>query len=293
MGIKVKAIERNVAFEKGKQKWAFVMQAELYSQLNATKVIEEAAVRSGLPKAVINAGWSAIGEVIAAWATEGHSVAVPGLGSLRFGLNSTAVEDVNKVSANLSTREATEVRKLLDTDEGPRADTSLEGLARLRPVFAAKGSVTAGNSSQMSDGAGALLVVSEEVLKRYNLTPIARYEGFAVRGVPPEIMGIGPKEAIPAVLKSSGKSLADMKWIELNEAFAAQSLAVIRDLDLDTSIVNPNGGAIALGHPLGATGAIRAATAIHGLRERGEKGYAMVTMCIGTGMGAAGLIEVL
>ena len=163
----------------------------------------------------------------------------------------------------------------------------------MRPVFAAKGSVTAGNSSQMSDGAGALLVCSEEAIKRYGFTPLARYDGFAVRGVPPEIMGIGPKEAIPAVLKSSGRTLADIKWMELNEAFAAQALAVIRDLDLDTNIVNPNGGAIALGHPLGATGAIRAATVIHGMRERGETGYGMVTMCIGTGMGAAGLIEVL
>ncbi|MEI6548556.1 MAG: acetyl-CoA C-acyltransferase, partial [Burkholderiales bacterium] len=175
-------------------------------------------------------------------------------------------------------------------DEGPRADTSLEGLARLRPVFAAKGSVTAGNSSQMSDGAGALIVVSERILKQFNLTPLARFVSFSVRGVPPEIMGIGPKEAIPAALKTAGLKQDDIGWIELNEAFAAQSLAVIRDLGLDAARVNPMGGAIALGHPLGATGAIRAATVVHALRRRNLK-YGMVTMCVGTGMGAAGILE--
>jgi acetyl-CoA acyltransferase len=175
-------------------------------------------------------------------------------------------------------------------DEGPRKDTSLAGLGKLRPVFAAKGSVTAGNSSQTSDGSGALLVVSEQVLKECNLTPLARFVSFAVRGVPPEIMGIGPKEAIPAALKAAGLTLQDMDWIELNEAFAAQALAVIGDLGLDPAKVNPLGGAIALGHPLGATGAIRAATVVHGLRRRKLR-YGMITMCVGTGMGAAGIIE--
>lgn len=183
----------------------------------------------------------------------------------------------------VKTREVTQ-------DEGPRADTTLEGLAKLKTVFANKGSVTAGTSSQMSDGAGALLVVSEKVLKQFNLTPLARFVSFAVRGVPPEIMGIGPKEAIPAALKNAGLTLADLDWIELNEAFAAQALAVSRDLGLDMSKVNPLGGAIALGYPLGATGAIRAATVVHGLRRRNQK-YGMVTMCVGTGMGAAGIIE--
>lgn len=217
------------------------------------------------------------------------------LNAIKNGLFKAEISPLTVVTRtpDLIGREVKEVSKVYDTDEGPRPDTSLEGLAKLRTVFAAKGTVTAGNSSQTSDGAGAVLVVSEEVLKRYNLTPIARYVGFQIRGVPPEYMGIGPKEAIPAVLKSSGLSLNDLKWIELNEAFAAQSLAVIRELNLDTSIVNPNGGAIALGHPLGATGAIRTATLIHGMRNRGQKGYGMVTMCIGTGMGAAGIIEVL
>jgi acetyl-CoA acyltransferase len=175
-------------------------------------------------------------------------------------------------------------------DEGPRADTSLEALAKLRPAFAAKGSVTAGNSSQISDGAGALLVVSERALKEHGLTPLARFVSFAVKGVPPEIMGIGPKEAIPHALKLAGLKLDQIGWIELNEAFAAQSLAVIRDLGLNPDIVNPLGGAIALGHPLGATGAIRAATVIHGLRRR-KLDYGMLTMCVGTGMGAAGIFE--
>ncbi|ACR30133.1 acetyl-CoA C-acyltransferase [Burkholderia glumae] len=191
---------------------------------------------------------------------------------------------------NLATGEIDVKRREIKLDEGPRADTSPEGLAKLRAVFANKGSVTAGNSSQTSDGAGALLVVSEKVLKEFNLTPLARFVSFAVRGVPPEIMGIGPKEAIPAALKAAGLKQDDLDWIELNEAFAAQSLAVIRDLGLDPAKVNPLGGAIALGHPLGATGAIRAATVVHGLRRRNLK-YGMVTMCVGTGMGAAGIFE--
>ncbi len=180
----------------------------------------------------------------------------------------------------------------VDTDEGPRPGSSEEVLNRLRPVFRMGGSVTAGNSSQMSDGAGALLLVNEDVLKRDNLTPIAMFHGFSVAGVPPEIMGIGPIKAIPKVLSLTGIKQDDLDWIELNEAFAAQSLAVIGELGLNPDKVNPNGGAIALGHPLGATGACRAATAIHGLRRTGGK-YGMVTMCIGTGMGAAGIIEAL
>ena len=179
---------------------------------------------------------------------------------------------------------------LLRNDEGPRADTSAEGLARLRPVFRNGGSVTAGNSSQMSDGAGAVLLASEAALKRYGLTPLARFVGFSVAGVKPEIMGIGPKEAIPKALAQAGLDRDQMDWIELNEAFAAQALAVIRDLGLDPDKVNPLGGAIALGHPLGATGAVRVATLVHGLRRRQLK-HGMVTMCIGTGMGAAGIFE--
>ena len=157
-------------------------------------------------------------------------------------------------------------------------------------MFAAKGSVTAGNSSQTSDGAGALLLVSETILKRFNLTPLARFASFAVRGVAPEVMGIGPKEAIPIALRHAGITQDQLERIELNEAFAAQALAVIRELGLDPERVNPVGGAIALGHPLGATGAIRAAQLIHGLRHHQQR-WGMVTMCVGSGMGAAGVFE--
>jgi acetyl-CoA acyltransferase len=193
---------------------------------------------------------------------------------------------------DLASRDVKITRRVAAQDEGPRADTSPEALAKLKTVFAQKGSVTAGNSSQMSDGAGAVLLCSEAALKRYNLTPIGRFVGYTVAGVPPEIMGIGPKEAIPRALKLAGLNLDDMGWIELNEAFAAQSLAVINDVGLDPARVNPLGGAIALGHPLGATGAIRTATLLHGLRRRKLK-YGMVTMCIGTGMGAAGIFEAM
>ena len=191
---------------------------------------------------------------------------------------------------DLASGDVVEVRRRVELDEGPRPDTSMEALARLKPAFAARGSVTAGNSSQISDGAGALLLMSERGLKTHGLTPLARFVTFAVRGVPPEIMGIGPKEAIPRALKHAGLALDRIGWIELNEAFAAQSLAVIRDLGLNPDIVNPMGGAIALGHPLGATGAIRAATVVHGIRRR-KLDYGMLTMCVGTGMGAAGIFE--
>jgi acetyl-CoA acyltransferase len=186
-------------------------------------------------------------------------------------------------------------KTLIDTDEGPRPDSTIEGLAKLRPVFRNGqfgGSVTAGNSSQMSDGAGAVLLASAQAIKDYGLTPLARFVSFAVAGVRPEVMGIGPIAAIPKALKQAGLTKDQIDWIELNEAFAAQALAVIRDSGLDPSKVNPLGGAIALGHPLGATGAVRTATIVHGLRRREQK-YGLVTMCIGTGMGAAGVFEAL
>jgi acetyl-CoA acyltransferase len=193
---------------------------------------------------------------------------------------------------DLSNRRIVDDARKIENDEGPRRDSSMESLAKLKPVFRMGGSVTAANSSQMSDGAGCVLLASAQALKDYNLTPLARFVGFAVAGVPPEIMGIGPKEAIPKVCRQTGIAQQDLEWIELNEAFAAQSLAVIKDLGLDPSRINPLGGAIALGHPLGATGAIRVATLVHGMRRRKQK-YGMVTMCIGTGMGAAGIFEAL
>ncbi len=191
---------------------------------------------------------------------------------------------------DLDKRDVRIVRKTIKQDEGPRADTTLEALGGLKTVFRAGGSVTAGNSSQMSDGAGAVLLASEKAIKEFDLTPLARFVSFAVAGVKPDIMGIGPIAAIPKALKQAGLSKDDLDWIELNEAFAAQALAVIQDLGLDASKINPLGGAIALGHPLGATGAIRVATLLHGLKRRQQK-YGMVTMCIGTGMGAAGIFE--
>jgi acetyl-CoA acyltransferase len=191
---------------------------------------------------------------------------------------------------DLASGEIRQRERTVDTDEGPRADAALEKLGKLKPVFHARGSVTAGNSSQMSDGAGAMLLVSERVLKEHNLQPLARFVSYAVAGVAPEIMGIGPIAAIPRALALAGIGQDDLDWIELNEAFAAQSLAVIQELGLNPDKVNPQGGAIALGHPLGATGAIRIATLTHGLRRTGGK-YGMVSMCIGTGMGAAGIIE--
>jgi acetyl-CoA acyltransferase len=196
---------------------------------------------------------------------------------------------------DLATGGITTDGRVISQDEGPRPGSTPEVLGKLKPVFRNGqfgGTVTAGNSSQMSDGAGAVLIASEKAVKEYNLQPLARFVGYAVAGVPPEVMGIGPKEAIPLALKRTGISRDQLDWIELNEAFAAQALAVMKDLELDPAKVNPLGGAIALGHPLGATGAVRVATLVHGLRRHKQK-YGMVTMCIGTGMGAAGIFEAL
>jgi len=179
-----------------------------------------------------------------------------------------------------------------DKDEGPRKGTSVEALARLRPVFAQSGSVTAGNSSQTSDGAAFVMVASEEMVKRHNLKPIARMVSYATAGVDPSIMGIGPVKAIPLALKQAGLKLSDIDLIELNEAFASQSLAVIRELDLNPEILNVNGGAISLGHPLGCTGAKLSVQIFNELKRRNKK-YGMVTMCVGTGQGAAGIFEML
>ena len=179
---------------------------------------------------------------------------------------------------------------VFQVDEGPRPDTSMEALARLKPVFRVNGTVTAGNASQMSDGAAATVVMSESRVRELDIEPLGRLLGFAVAGVPPDIMGIGPVEAIPKVLKQVGLTLNDIGLIELNEAFAAQSLAVIRKLGLDEDIVNVNGGAIALGHPLGCTGAKLTATLLHEMKRRGIR-YGICSMCIGGGMGAAGVFE--
>jgi len=243
----------------------------------------------GLTAEKVAAQWKVSREAQDAFALASHEKAFKAIAAGQFKDEITPVE-VFARTPNLATGEIDVKGRFVDIDEGPRKDTSLEGLAKLKAVFAAKGSVTAGNSSQTSDGAGALILVSERALKQFNLTPLARFVSYAVKGVPPEIMGIGPIEAIPAALKAAGLKLDDLGWIELNEAFAAQSLAVIESVGLDPSKVNPMGGAIALGHPLGATGAIRSATVVHALRRHNLK-YGMVTMCVGTGQGAAGIFE--
>ena len=199
--------------------------------------------------------------------------------------------DIEEVYVDDNGKKATRTYTV-DRDEGPRADTSLEALAKLRPVFANNGSVTAGNSSQTSDGAAVLLMMTEDMVKKHNLTPIARLVSYATAGVPPKIMGIGPVAAIPKALDQAGLKLKDIEQIELNEAFAAQSLAVIRELDIDPTLVNVNGGAIALGHPLGCTGTKLSVQLFDEMKKRKQK-FGMVTMCVGTGQGAAGIYELI
>ena len=243
----------------------------------------------GLTAEKVAAQWKVSREDQDAFALASHQKALAAQAAGEFAGEIVPVEVVSRLP-DLASGGVSVSTRTVSLDEGARPDTSLEGLARLKPVFAAKGSVTAGNSSQTSDGAGALILASEKACRQFDLKPLARFVGFAARGVAPEIMGIGPIESIPAVLKSAGLTLDDMGWIELNEAFAAQALAVIRTCGLDPARVNPMGGAIALGHPLGATGAIRAATVVHALQRRQLK-YGMVTMCVGMGQGAAGILE--
>ena len=243
----------------------------------------------GLTAEKVAQQWKVSREAQDQFALDSHLKAIASQQRGDFDAETTPFEIIER-TPNLATGQIDISRRTVNRDEGARADANLAALAKLRPVFSAKGSVTAGNSSQTSDGAGALILVSEKILKQFNLTPLARFVSFAVRGVPPEIMGIGPKEAIPAALKAGGLTQDQIDWIELNEAFAAQAIAVIQDLGLDPAKVNPMGGAIALGHPLGATGAIRSATVIHAM-QRNKLKYGMVTMCVGTGMGAAGIFE--
>lgn len=238
--------------------------------------------------------WKVSREDQDAFALASHQKAIAAIQAGEFKSEITPYEVISRIP-DLAGNTVRMKKALVEIDEGPRPDSSIEGLAKLKPVFRNGqfgGSVTAGNSSQMSDGAGAVLLASAQAIKDYGLTPLARFVSFSVAGVRPEVMGIGPIAAIPKALKQAGLTKDQLDWIELNEAFAAQALAVIRDSGLDPSKVNPLGGAIALGHPLGATGAVRTATIVHGLRRRQQK-YGMVTMCIGTGMGAAGIFESL
>ena len=243
----------------------------------------------GLTAEKVAQQWKVTREAQDAFALESHRRAIAAQQAGEFADEITPIEVTDR-TANLETGEVIAKTRTVSLDEGPRADTTLEGLARLKTVFAARGSVTAGYSSQTSDGAGALILASGAAVKRFGLTPLARFVSFASKGVPPAIMGIGPIEAIPAALRHAGLKAEDIGWYELNEAFAAQSLAVVNTLGLDPAKVNPMGGAIALGHPLGATGAIRSATVVHALRRKNLK-YGMVTMCVGMGQGAAGIFE--
>ena len=223
------------------------------------------------------------------FALASHQRAAAAIAAGRFAEETIPVEIEN---VTIAAGKAKKSRETVTVDDGVRADTTLESLAGLKPAFKVDGSVTAGNSSQMTDGAAAALVVSEDYLKRLGKDPVARFVAFAVRGVPPEIMGIGPIEAIPVALKMAGLKQEDLGLIELNEAFAAQSLAVVRELGLNPEIINVNGGAIALGHPLGCTGAKLTATLLAEMGRRKAR-YGMVSMCIGGGMGAAGIFEKL
>jgi acetyl-CoA acyltransferase len=243
----------------------------------------------GLTAEKVATQWKVSRDAQDAFAVQSHQRALAAMAAGEFANEITPFEITDR-TPNLASGDIKTTTRTISLDEGARPDTSLEGLAKLKTVFAARGSVTAGNSSQTSDGAGALILASEAAVKRFGLTPLARFVSYASRGVPPHIMGIGPIEAIPAALKYAGLKQDDIDWYELNEAFAAQSLAVMNTLSLDPSKVNPMGGAIALGHPLGATGAIRSATVVHALRRKNLK-YGMVTMCVGMGQGAAGIFE--
>jgi acetyl-CoA acyltransferase len=243
----------------------------------------------GLTAEKVAQQWKVSREAQDQFAYQSHMKALAAMRAGEFADEITPVE-VEERRLDLASAKVAVSTRVVQSDEGARPDTTPEGLAKLKTVFAARGSVTAGNSSQTSDGAGALILASETAVRRFGLLPLARFVGYASRGVPPHIMGIGPVEAIPAALKAAGLKQDEIDWIELNEAFAAQSLAVMNTLGLDPARVNPLGGAIALGHPLGATGAIRAATVVHALRRRKLR-YGMVTMCVGMGQGAAGIFE--
>lgn len=289
---RIRTGEADVMIAAGVESMSVVPMMGYHPSLNMSVFRDEnigMAYGMGLTAEKVAQQWKITREAQDEFALESHRRAIAAQQAGEYAAEITPIEIIERFP-DLSTGQINIKTRLVKDDEGARADTNLEALGKLKPVFAAKGSVTAGNSSQTSDGAGALILVSEKILKQHNLTPLARFVSFAVKGVPPEIMGIGPKEAIPAALRNAGLTLDQIDWIELNEAFAAQALAVRQELGLDPTKTNPLGGAIALGHPLGATGAIRAATVIHGLHRRNLK-YGMVTMCVGTGMGAAGIFE--
>ncbi|MFA6303707.1 MAG: acetyl-CoA C-acyltransferase [Legionella sp.] len=284
----------NLAFAGGVESMSMVpLGGNKYTANPAIFANEHVAIAygMGITAEIVAKRWGITREQQDEFAEQSHKKAVAAQARGDFKAEITPIE-ITIRQADLSDLKVVERKKLISDDEGPRADTSYDVISKLRSVFAARGTVTAGNSSQTSDGAGIALLANEQALKDYNLKPMGRLLSYAVAGVPPEIMGIGPIKAIPLALARAGISLSQLDWIELNEAFAAQSLAVIKELNLPMDKVNPLGGAIALGHPLGATGAIRTATLLHGLKRTKGK-YGMVTMCIGTGMGAAAIFEAL
>ena len=290
---RIRVGEAEVMIAAGVESMSMVPMMGNAPSLSPTSVEREGdvgiAYGMGLTAEKVAQQWKVSREAQDEFALQSHLKALAAQKAGYFADEITPIEVTDR-TANLETGESIARTRTVSLDEGARADTSLEGLAKLRTVFAARGSVTAGNSSQTSDGAGALILASESAVKRFGLTPLARFVSYAAKGVPPHIMGIGPIEAIPAALRYAGLKHQDIDWFELNEAFAAQSLAVMNTLGLDASKVNPMGGAIALGHPLGATGAIRSATVVHALKRNKLK-YGMVTMCVGMGQGAAGIFE--
>lgn len=285
----IQAGHADVIVAGGTESMSMVPMSGFYFQPDPGVVADDADlyVSMGITAENIAEKWGITREAQDAFALQSHERALAAIDAGRFRDEIVPLDVADVVYENGQRVEKTFV---FDVDEGPRADTSLEALAKLRPVFRAGGTVTAGNSSQTSDGAAAAVVASEQVVNELGLTPLARVASFALAGVAPEVMGIGPIEAIPKALRRAGLRLEDIGLFELNEAFAAQSLAIVQDLHLDESLVNVNGGAIALGHPLGCTGAKLTATLLHEMRRRGVK-YGVCTMCVGGGMGAAAVLE--
>lgn len=275
----------------GTESMSMVPMSGFYFQPDPGVVADdpELYVSMGVTAENIAAQWGIAREAQDAFALQSHQRALAAIESGRF---KDEIVPLEVTDVGYDGGQRVEKTFVFDVDEGPRADTSLEALAKLRPVFRAGGSVTAGNSSQTSDGAAATVLASEQVVSDLGLTPLARVASFALAGVAPEIMGVGPLEAIPKAIRRAGLRMEDIGLFELNEAFAAQSLAIVNDLGIDPSIVNVNGGAIALGHPLGCTGAKLTATLLHEMKRRGVK-YGVCTMCVGGGMGAAAVLELV
>ncbi|MFI4937462.1 MAG: acetyl-CoA C-acyltransferase [Candidatus Berkiellales bacterium] len=251
----------------------------------------EIAYSMGITAEIVAKKWNISRKDQDQFSLESHQKALQAIHQEEF-VDEIIPIEVTHAIPDLSTKKIQTMSQIISEDHGPRSDTNLLTLSKLPTVFAQQGTITAGNSSQMSDGAAALLLMSERAMDEYQLEPIAKFKGFTVAGVAPEVMGIGPIAAVPKILQRTGITLSEIDWIELNEAFAAQSLAVIKELSLPKEKVNPCGGAIALGHPLGATGAVLATKLIHGARRRGMR-YGLETMCIGTGMGAASIFEMV